>query len=220
MEESIVETKPAVSVEPLTQPIVSNTDNKLDSIDDNLSANNEKSDQNEDQSNDKEEDKVENDDKMEVDSSLIETDKDLPQISVESDDQKLTQIEDNSIAKTNEKEVSVGVEETNGVEESKDNVAAVEPMPEFAVKSPTEVQSVIDKITSPSPVPSATPPRSQSTKKPKVDLTSVPVRQYLDTTVVPILLQGLSSLAKERPAKPIAYLANFLLEKASEYDDE
>ncbi|CAG2110604.1 unnamed protein product [Medioppia subpectinata] len=92
-----------------------------------------------------------------------------------------------------------------GVEPS----VGAEPVPEVAVKSP-----------SPAPaVQSMTPPRSQSSKKPKVDLASVPVRQYLDTTVVPILLQGLSSLARERPQKPIAFLAQFLLEKASEYDE-
>jgi protein dpy-30 len=32
----------------------------------------------------------------------------------------------------------------------------------------------------------------------KVDLNSLPIRAYLDQSVVPILLQGLSSLVKER----------------------
>ena len=35
-------------------------------------------------------------------------------------------------------------------------------------------------------------------KRPKVDLQSLPTRAYLDQTVVPILLQGMSALAKER----------------------
>lgn len=35
-------------------------------------------------------------------------------------------------------------------------------------------------------------------KRPKVDLQSLPTRAYLDQTVVPILLQGMSVLAKER----------------------
>lgn len=35
-------------------------------------------------------------------------------------------------------------------------------------------------------------------KRPKVDLQSLPTRAYLDNTVVPILLQGMSVLAKER----------------------
>lgn len=34
--------------------------------------------------------------------------------------------------------------------------------------------------------------------KPKVELQSLPTRAYLDQTVVPILLQGLSTLSKER----------------------
>lgn len=34
--------------------------------------------------------------------------------------------------------------------------------------------------------------------KQKVDLQSLPTRAYLDQTVVPILLQGLAVLAKER----------------------
>ena len=104
---------------------------------------------------------------------------------------------------------SVVDDQSKGVEPS------VEPVPEVGVKSPSDIN-----VGSPAPaVQSSTPPRSQSAKKPKVDLTTVPVRQYLDTTVVPILLQGLSALARERPQKPIAFLANFLLEKASEYDE-
>lgn len=49
-----------------------------------------------------------------------------------------------------------------------------------------------------------------------MDLSKAPVRQYLDITVVPYLLKGLSNLARERPANPLEYLANFLLEKAKE----
>jgi len=48
-------------------------------------------------------------------------------------------------------------------------------------------------------------------KKPRVDLQAIPTRQYLDQTVVPIVLQGLSAVAKERPADPLEFLANFLL---------
>ena len=40
----------------------------------------------------------------------------------------------------------------------------------------------------------------QPAKRPKVDLQSLPTRAYLDQTVVPILLQGMSVLAKERYA--------------------
>lgn len=35
-------------------------------------------------------------------------------------------------------------------------------------------------------------------KKTRIDLSSLPTRQYLDQTVVPILIQGLTTLSKER----------------------
>lgn len=55
-------------------------------------------------------------------------------------------------------------------------------------------------------------------KKSRVDLQSLPTRQYLDQTVVPILLQGLSFLAKERPLDPISALAAYLLKNKASYD--
>ncbi|XP_041839095.1 protein dpy-30 homolog [Melanotaenia boesemani] len=55
--------------------------------------------------------------------------------------------------------------------------------------------------------------------KQKVDLQALPTRAYLDQTVVPILLQGLSVLAKERPPNPIEYLAAFLLKNKSQFED-
>lgn len=45
---------------------------------------------------------------------------------------------------------------------------------------------------------------------------NLPLRAYLDKTVVPILLQALSECAKERPAHPIEYVANYLLENNPE----
>lgn len=55
-------------------------------------------------------------------------------------------------------------------------------------------------------------------KKPKVDVQSLPVRAYLDQTIVPILLQGMSVLAKERPPNPIEYLAAYLLKNKDKFD--
>lgn len=84
--------------------------------------------------------------------------------------------------------------------------------------------------------------------KQKVDLQALPTRAYLDQTVVPILLQGLSVLAKDRseqaglgrlascwleadqhrscalrlccrPPNPIEYLAAFLLKNKSQFED-
>ncbi|XP_046571186.1 protein dpy-30 homolog [Haliotis rubra] len=55
-------------------------------------------------------------------------------------------------------------------------------------------------------------------KRPKVDLQSLPTRAYLDQTVVPILLQGMSVLAKERPPNPIEFLAAYLLKNKSQFE--
>ena len=41
---------------------------------------------------------------------------------------------------------------------------------------------------------------------------ALPIRAYLDQTVVPLLLQGLSAVVKERPADPVEYLASYLLQ--------
>lgn len=64
-------------------------------------------------------------------------------------------------------------------------------------------------------VPAAPTPAA---KKPKVDTSTLPTRQYLDQTVVPILLQGLSWLAKTRPEDPIPALSNYLLEHKQEFE--
>ncbi|EEY55691.1 uncharacterized protein PITG_09652 [Phytophthora infestans T30-4] len=45
----------------------------------------------------------------------------------------------------------------------------------------------------------------------KVEVQALPIRAYLDQTVVPILLQGMSALVKERPPNPIEWLAAYLL---------
>ncbi|XP_039272636.1 protein dpy-30 homolog [Styela clava] len=55
-------------------------------------------------------------------------------------------------------------------------------------------------------------------KTPKmVELQSLPTRAYLDQTVVPILLSGLATLAKERPPNPVEYLAAYLLKNKDEF---
>ncbi|KAI9917405.1 hypothetical protein PsorP6_012686 [Peronosclerospora sorghi] len=45
----------------------------------------------------------------------------------------------------------------------------------------------------------------------KVEVQALPIRAYLDQTVVPILLQGMSALVKERPPNPVEWLANYLI---------
>ncbi|CAH2234767.1 protein dpy-30 homolog [Pararge aegeria] len=59
---------------------------------------------------------------------------------------------------------------------------------------------------------------TNSNRKSRIDLNALPTRQYLDQTVVPILLQGLSAVAKERPPEPISFLAAYLLKNKSAYE--
>lgn len=54
-------------------------------------------------------------------------------------------------------------------------------------------------------------------KKGKVDLQSVPMKEYLEQTVIPIVHQGLLAVARERPAAPIEYLAAYFLKHKHKY---
>ena len=38
----------------------------------------------------------------------------------------------------------------------------------------------------------------------------VPIRSYLDQTIVPLMLEGLAVISKERPERPIEFLADYL----------
>uniref|UniRef100_A0A8C9QU58 Protein dpy-30 homolog n=1 Tax=Scleropages formosus TaxID=113540 RepID=A0A8C9QU58_SCLFO len=62
-------------------------------------------------------------------------------------------------------------------------------------------------------------PIMEKLPKQKVDLQSLPTRAYLDQTVVPVLLQSLAVLAKERPQNPIEFLAAHLLKNKSQFED-
>ena len=45
----------------------------------------------------------------------------------------------------------------------------------------------------------------------QLNLQSLPIRQYLETTVVSLLVNGLTQLVKARPEDPVEYLAAYLL---------
>ena len=51
---------------------------------------------------------------------------------------------------------------------------------------------------------------AEKISKQKVDLQALPTRAYLDQTVVPILLQGLSVLAKDRSARRRRHVASIV----------
>ena len=51
-----------------------------------------------------------------------------------------------------------------------------------------------------------------------IPVQAMPPRQYLDATVVPLLLHGLEALALERPEDPLEYLAAFLISNNPQRD--
>ncbi|KAJ3325202.1 Protein dpy-30 [Boothiomyces sp. JEL0866] len=53
---------------------------------------------------------------------------------------------------------------------------------------------------------------SQATEK--VNLNSLPLRAYIDQTVLPVLVEGLKLISKERPPNPIEYLGVFFLKNS------
>jgi len=61
-----------------------------------------------------------------------------------------------------------------------------------------------------------TKPQEVKPQENKDNKDKLPIRAYLDQTVVPLLLQGLAETAKERHKNPIEHLANFLLKHANE----
>ena len=52
--------------------------------------------------------------------------------------------------------------------------------------------------------------------KSQQNINNLPIRAYLDQTVVPLVLQGMAEVAKERPENPIKYLADFLMKHAND----
>ncbi|ETN75669.1 hypothetical protein NECAME_12217 [Necator americanus] len=66
------------------------------------------------------------------------------------------------------------------------------------------------------PAASAAPAAPAAPAQPR-SAPAIPTRQYLDQTVVPILLQALGALAKERPENPIDFLINFLIKEKERY---
>ncbi len=55
---------------------------------------------------------------------------------------------------------------------------------------------------------------------PKIDVQSLPTRAYLDQTVVPILLQALSTLSKERFCTTARHAFSFIHDQAMSHPRE
>ncbi|XP_037934452.1 protein dpy-30 homolog [Teleopsis dalmanni] len=58
--------------------------------------------------------------------------------------------------------------------------------------------------------PSTSAAAQQQSRRP-TDVNKLPTRQYLDQTVAPVLLKGLQTVSRVRPADPIGFLADFLV---------
>jgi len=100
--------------------------------------------------------------------------------------------------------------------------------PAAAEPAPTPAAEKVEAAPPAAEAPPAAAPPAEEPKNDKenavksqkaVELQSLPTRAYLDQTVVPILLGGLSTLAKERPPNPIEYLAAYLLKNKDEFHD-
>ena len=55
----------------------------------------------------------------------------------------------------------------------------------------------------------------ETTTKPLNNLQNASTRSYLEQTVVNVVMQGMTELAKERPENPLEFLGNFLLKHAN-----
>ena len=77
-----------------------------------------------------------------------------------------------------------------------DGAEELKPPPELQPQAPSDVNDATKAADA-----------AQST----MHVQSLPIRAYLDTTVVPILLDGMSALVKERPPNPVEWLAAYLI---------
>jgi len=87
--------------------------------------------------------------------------------------------------------------------------AAAEPAP---VAPPTAADTVLTDKTQ-----KLIADEKEAAPRTKTDVQSLPTRQYLDQSVVPILLQALTALSKERPPDAIEFLIGYLAKNKSSF---
>ena len=96
-------------------------------------------------------------------------------------------------------------------------ISFIQAVEEEAVAPAVEVESGENKAQEPEEEPVVKEPETKEVDKEvtiaqeKLNVQSLPIRAYLDQTVVPLLLDGMTALVKERPANPIEWLAAYLL---------
>jgi protein dpy-30 len=55
----------------------------------------------------------------------------------------------------------------------------------------------------------------KGTDQQSINLQTASTRSYLEQTVVPVVMQGMAELARERPENPLEYLGNYLLKHSN-----
>ena len=95
-------------------------------------------------------------------------------------------------------------------------VAATEPRAETprhasATRYAEETAAPVAQVQAPDPADVAAALKANDDVQNAMHVQSLPIRAYLDTTVVPVLLDGMSALVKERPPNPVEWLATYLI---------
>ena len=98
----------------------------------------------------------------------------------------------------------------------RDAVAATErhaetPRHASATRYAEETAAPVAQVQAPDPADVAAALKANDDVQNAMHVQSLPIRAYLDTTVVPVLLDGMSALVKERPPNPVEWLATYLI---------
>jgi protein dpy-30 len=90
---------------------------------------------------------------------------------------------------------------TDDVPAANGDAAAIEAPPAEVPEATADVPPAPE----PEPAPAEPAPPPVKTEAP------LPVRQYLEATVVPVLMQAMQQLVKDRPEDPIGFVADYLI---------
>jgi protein dpy-30 len=92
-------------------------------------------------------------------------------------------------------------------------VAATDPAPEKAPEvEPVEAAKPDEpKKDTDAAAANAAPPSKTKDEPTDEDIKALPLRQYLEHTVVGVLMQGMQQICRKRPDDPVAFMADFLI---------
>ena len=80
-----------------------------------------------------------------------------------------------------------------------------------ARRAAAKKNATVAQVQAPDPADVAAALKANDDVQNAMHVQSLPIRAYLDTTVVPVLLDGMSALVKERPPNPVEWLATYLI---------